>query len=204
MVDFICVAGQMRSGKNVVGDYICSRLGFTQASFASPVKDIFCRAFGKDLDFVEAWKVRQEPPPGFQKPVRQSLQFIGDGFRSIHPEVWVDYAFSNNPPKSCFTDGRYINELAKVRSKGGLNILLWRPDYENNDSNESEAQIKRIVDWFVAYGRRHSVGGVVSGAVRVVAHDAPMGCEFVDFFVVNDGDLPSLYKKIDELVIPRI
>lgn len=203
MVDFLCIAGQARSGKNVVGDHICSRLGFTQSSFASPVKDIFCRAFVKDLDFVETWKVRPEPPLGFQKPVRQALQFIGDGFRSINSEVWVDYAFINNPPKSCFTDGRYINELAKIRSMGGMNILLWRPDHENHDINESEAQIKRLVDWFISYSSRYSIGGLVSGATKVV-DDAPKGCELVDFFIINDGDLPSLFKKIDDIVIPQV
>lgn len=197
MVDFLCVAGQMRSGKNEVGDHICASLGFKGASFATPVKDIFCRAFGKDLDFVETWKVKKEPPPGFQKPVRQSLQFIGDGFRSIHSEVWVNYAFDNNPPRSCFTDGRYINELAKVRSAGGMNILLWRPDHENHDTNESEAQIKRVVDWFVSMG-------TPSGIIKDVPHDAPKGCEFVDFFIINDGDLPSLRKKIDDIVIPQV
>lgn len=197
MIDFLCVAGQMRSGKNVVGDHMCDRLGFTTASFAKPVKDIFCRAFGTDLDFVEAWKVKDQPPPGFNKSVRQALQFIGDGFRSINSDVWVDYAFANSPPKSCFTDGRYINELAKVRSAGGMNVLLWRPKHENNDANESEAQIKRVVDWFVS--RKMNDSRIVK-----LHEDAPSGCEFVDFFVVNDGTLYDLYAKIDRIVIPYI
>jgi len=53
-----------------------------RASFASNVKKVFCDTFDKDLDFVEKWKTNPEPPPGFSKNIRQSLQFIGDGFYS--------------------------------------------------------------------------------------------------------------------------
>jgi hypothetical protein len=185
----------MRSGKNVVGEKICLEMGFSPASFAKPVKDIFCESFGVGLDFVEEWKVRDEPPPGFSKTVRQALQFIGDGFRQINPNVWVDYAFRNNPKKSCFTDGRYLNELAKVRSHGGFNVLLWRPGHENKDGNESEAQMGRMVEWFVSEGFPEGVVIPRSGM--------PPGCELVDFFLVNDGTLDELLRKVDELLIPQ-
>lgn len=197
MVDFLCVAGQMRAGKNEAGEHLCSRLGFRGASFATPVKDIFCRAFGTDMDFVEAWKVRKEPPPGFKKTVRQSLQFIGDGFRSINPNVWVEYAFDNSPKGSCFTDGRYVNELAEVRANGGLNLLIWRPGHENDDLNESEAQIRRVVDWFVS-------ARIPEGRVVHMYENAPDGCRLVDFFLVNDGTVEELRAKLDRLVIPEI
>lgn len=194
---FICTAGQMRSGKNVTGEYICSKTNFLPASFALPVKEIYCRAFGVDMEFIEKWKVRDEPPPGFQKTVRQSLQFIGDGFREINPNVWVDYAFENNPEMSCYMDGRYLNELHKVRAKGGVNILIWRPKYENNDVNQSEAQIKPLVDW---YSKRGEEGDVSS----LDKSSAPKGCDFIDFFLVNDGDIASLHGKIERLILSKI
>jgi hypothetical protein len=187
----------MRSGKNVTGEYLCSKGGFVPASFAKPVKEIYCRAFSVDMDFVEKWKVIDEPPPGFEKTVRQSLQFIGDGFRSINPNVWVDYAFNNNPEKSCYMDGRYLNELSRVRLEGGANILLWRPRHENNDSNQSEAQVKPLVEW---YAERR-----IEGEVGMLDRSsAPKGCELVDFFLINEGDIASLYRKIDRLVVPKI
>lgn len=191
---YVCMAGQMRAGKNVAGAHLCRRLGLSEASFARPVKEIFCRAFGVDMDFVEKWKVRDECPPGFSKTVRQALQFIGDGFRSINPNVWVDYAFGNNPPMSCYTDGRYVNELRRVREEGGINILLRRPDHENDCENESEAQIRRLVDWFVIKG--YDEGPVVA--------EGPHGCEFVDFFIVNDGSVSGLCEKLDRLVVPHL
>ena len=196
-MDFICLAGQMRSGKNLAGDYFCEKLGFKGTSFARPVKEIFCRTFGVDMDFVEYWKVKDETPPGFAKPVRQALQFIGDGFRQINPDVWVDYAFSNSPKKSCFTDGRYANELRRVRREGGLNVLIWRPGHENFDPNESEAQMRRVVEWFVS-------NSVPEGRVSQVSSNAPMGCEYVDFFIVNDGSSAEFTDKLDEIVVSQI
>lgn len=194
---FICVAGQMRSGKNVTGEYICGKRDFAPASFAKPVKEIYCRTFGVDMDFVEKWKVRDEPPPGFKKTVRQSLQFIGDGFREINSNVWVDYAFNNNPEMSCYMDGRYLNEISRVRAEGGVNILIWRPKYENNDTNQSEAQIRPLVDWFASRRIEGDVG-------MLDFSSAPKGCELINFFLVNEGDILSLYGKIERLVLPKI
>jgi hypothetical protein len=191
----IAVSGQMRNGKNEIGEYICKKMNFTPASFATPVKKIFCDAFSVDMDFVETWKIKSEPPEGFEKNVRQALQFIGDGFRQIFPDVWVEYAVKNNPDYCCYMDGRYINELAKVKQKGGVNILVWRPTYENNDPNQSEAQIRPLVDWFAE--------SKVEGDVRKIRQepDAPFGCEYIDFFIINDGSLDKLYQKVDKHII---
>lgn len=193
-MNFICISGQMRSGKNLAGSYICENFGFKEASFARPVKDIFCNAFGVDMDFVEKWKVIDSNPPSFTKNVRQSLQFIGDGFRQIQPDIWVDYAFLHNSKKTCFTDGRYINELSRIKAEGGINILLRRPGYENNDPNQSEAQIKKIVDWFVA-------NSIPEGKVDFVSGEAPKGCEYIDFFIVNDGSIHEFNEKIRKILI---
>lgn len=193
----ISVAGQMRNGKNEIGEYICKKMNFTQASFATPVKKIFCDAFGVDINFVENWKIKSEPPAGFKKNVRQGLQFIGDGFRQIHPDVWVDYAIKNNPEYSCYMDGRYINELNKIKQKDGVNILVWRPGYENDDPNQSEAQIRPIVDWFASKG----LEGYVA---KIDKTGAPIGCEFIDFFIINNGTLEDLYKKVDNQIISML
>jgi len=195
----ICVAGQMRSGKNVVGEYLCDNKDYVLASFAKPVKKIFCDAFGKTLDFVEEWKVEKEPPEGFSKPTRQALQFIGDGFRQIKNDVWVEYAMRNNPDNACFTDGRYINELKAVRKKGGKNILLWRPGYENDDPNESEAQIKVLVDWYKEKFFKTGQQGEISRSRFDSWDDKPNGAEYVDYFIINDGGISQVYDKLDEL-----
>jgi hypothetical protein len=193
----IAIAGQMRNGKNEIGEYICRKNNFVPASFATPVKKIFCEFFNVDLEFLEKWKTEINPPDGFGKNIRQSLQFIGDGFRQIKSNIWVEYAEKNNPEYSCYMDCRYINELYFIRKKSGINILVWRPFFENNDPNGSESQIKLIVDWFVSKK--------VEGSVcDLNFKDSPEGSQYIDYFIINDSTVDSLYKKIDDLILPNI
>lgn len=193
----IAIAGQMRNGKNEIGEYICKKINYTPVSFATPVKKIFCDAFSVDMNFVEEWKVKAEPPKLFNKNVRQALQFIGDGFRQIYSDVWVDYAIKNNPDYCCYMDARYINELYKIKERGGINILVWRPGFENNDANQSEAQIKPLLDWYIS----KNVEGDVN---HIDKKDSPSGCEYIDFFIINDGTLENLYNKVDNLILSKI
>lgn len=192
----ICISGQMASGKNVVGEYICKKTQFNLASFAKPVKDIFCQAFDVDQDFIENWKRNDEMPEGFSKTVRKSLQFIGNGFREIKDDVWVNYAIKNNPEYSCYTDGRYINELKKIKENKGINILLWRPGYENHDTNPSESQIKFLVDWFI--------NEKIEGDVSSICSKNNFPFNHIDYFLINDSTISNLYKKIDSMIINNI
>lgn len=85
----IGVASQAQHGKDTLADRLCERLNsqsqsnWQRRAFAANVKRVFCETFGVDSAFVEKWKVRSDVPPGFDMPVRQALQFIGDGFRQI-------------------------------------------------------------------------------------------------------------------------
>ena len=203
MQQIISVAAQLQNGKTTVVDYLSSKLGWQRAAFAHKVKGIFCDAFNVDRDFIEKWKVIKEPPPGFSKPVRQSLQFIGDGFREIMPTVWVDNCFNQYEPPMCIEDGRYLNELIKVAEKGGYSVLLWRTDFENDDPNGSEAQIRPVVDYF----RNLTIDGVpFEGSTGVIKDwsNAPHGAKNINFFLRNDGSMNDLYRKIDEMLLPDL
>jgi hypothetical protein len=113
----------------------------------------------------------------------------------MQPSVWVDYAIKNNKRDSCYMDGRYINELKRIKEEGGINVLLYRPGFENDDPNGSEAQIRPVVDYFVGKG--------VEGDVRIIGADSLVyGCQFVDIFVLNNGSIQDLYAKLDNIVIP--
>ncbi len=168
----IGVAGQKQQGKDQLSDYLAPKLtrripvpchgGNTfedapwgRGSFASAVKRIFCDTFQKDLAFVEAWKTKDEVPPGMAMPVRQALTFIGDGFRKIQPDIWIETAFrpENDPYSKIISDVRYVNEARKIRSEGGMNILLYRPGFVNWDLNGSEREILPYVMWCAATGR---------------------------------------------------
>lgn len=196
----ISFSGQLQNGKDTAADYLVTKMpGWIRASFAAQVKKIYCDAFGVDLDFIEKWKVKSEIPPGFLKPVRQSLQFIGDGFRQIQEQVWIETCFRNNADKSVIiSDGRYINELIKVRHVGGINVLVWRPGFENDDPNGSEAQIRPVIDQFKAM----DFEGVVPRHWGVFRDCDVYGVEYVDYLLKNDGTMEDLYRKIDAQLVP--
>jgi len=183
------VAGQLRQGKDVAADHIARELGLGRGAFAGSVKQAFCEYFGVDMEFVERWKVIHDPPPGFKINVRKALQFIGDGFRGIKEEVWIETFFRKSPKGVVISDVRYRNELAAVRQRGGFNMLMFRPGFLNDDPNGSESQIRRFVDRFLEDGKEGRV-------------EAEGDFGLVDFFIVNDGTIDDLYAKIDEMVIP--
>lgn len=185
----IGVAGQFRQGKDKASDHLAHSLELGRDAFAFGVKSVFCEYFGVDMDFVERWKVVDEPPPGFLISVRRSLQLIGDGFRNIKDDVWVEALFRRSPSRVVVSDVRYRNELATIKSRGGSNVLVYRPGYMNDDPNGSEAQIRPFVEHFIAMG--------VEGKVE---SEGEFG--LVDFFVVNDGGLDDFYAKLDSLVVP--
>ncbi len=187
----IGVAGQFRQGKDKASDYLAERLDFSRDAFAYGVKKVFCEYFGVDLDFVERWKVMDEPPPGFLMTVRRSLQFIGDGFRSIRDDVWVESLFRRTIDNVVISDVRYRNELAAVKAKGGKNLLVYRPGFLNDDPNGSEAQIRPFVEYFLSAGKEGRV-------------ESKGDFGLVDFFVVNDGGLDDFYGKLDSLVVPHL
>ena len=210
-LEVIGVGGQMQNGKDTVADYIAAKIRcleepWDRGAFAAGVKDVFCDTFGVDRDFVEEWKIKDEIPSGFDMTVRKSLQFIGDGFRQIKGLVWVEKPFRNRNSPVIISDVRYINELEKVSSVGGINILVWRPDKENDDPNGSEAQIKQIVD----YWKSTDVDGDTHDHLQTVMaknccdHGLQAGAEFVDIFLRNLEGVDELLEKVNQIVLPYI
>lgn len=191
-------SGQMRMGKDECANYVAKSFPtWERSSLAKSVKQIFCDAFDVDVDFIEEWKSNPEPPPGFLKSVRQSLQFIGDGFRQIKSSVWMDLAFREG--QKIFSDVRYVNELQKVKEAGGVNVLVWRPGFENDDPNGSESQIRPVIDYF----RNLNCEGSTD-VMCLNIHNAPDGVQYVDYFIRNNGSIEELYRKIDTQLVPYL
>lgn len=144
------------------------------------------------MDFIEEWKRKDECPPGFDIPIRKCLTFIGDGFRDIKSNIWIDLLLKNNNDNIIISDVRYINECDIIRSnkycKKGYTILLWRPGYENDFQNRSEQELMQFV---------HQLKNKPDGYIDIE------GIPF-DFWIKNDKDLSSLYDKVDKLIIPFI
>lgn len=191
----IGVGGQFGSGKDLLCNYLAGRLNadgedsphFHRTSFASNVKRIYCEAFGVDLEFIEKWKRVDEPPPGMDMNVRKGLTFIGDGFRQIQGNIWIDMLLRGNKKNLIISDVRYINECKAVR-ENGIAILMWRPGHENNFQNRSEQELMPYV---------RMLQNAPDGAIE--DPNIPF-----DLWIKNDGDIDSLYKKIDDLVIPHV
>lgn len=195
----IALAAQANNGKDVTCSYLVEKLReitsivWKRVAFADAVKNIFQEAFSVDRDFIEKWKRIPEPPPGMLINVRKGLQFIGDGFRQIKKDVWIDLALKES--HIVISDSRYINEAEKVKSLGGANVLIWRPGHENNDPNPSESQIKTIVDWCL---ETEQDGQIIFGE----DDDSIAGVENYHYFLRNDGTLEDLKNKIDLELIP--
>lgn len=201
----IGVASQAQHGKDTLANYLCDRLnkihGFSywkRIGFADEVKRVYCDTFGVTREFVEEWKVKPEAPPGFDMPVRQGLQFIGDGFRKIRGTIWVDLAFRSKIPK-IISDVRYPNEFRRVHKEGGINILIGRSAMLNDDSNESEALIRPYVTWALQH-----CGDVCNFGGHSLPGNPPEGMDAFDLFVRNDGTIEQFYTTIDEIVVPFV
>lgn len=201
----ICVSAQLCMGKDVTCDYLVESLNassnnvWQRTSFADSVKKIYEIAFGVDRDFIENWKRNSTPPDGMLKNVRQGLQFIGDGFRTIKSDIWIDIALRDESKNICISDGRYINEAKAVKEKNGITILLYRPGFLNDDPNPSESQLRPLLDWA---SKNLQTGPIDLSQLREV--EVPEGLQYFDYFLVNDGEIEDLHKKIDELIVPYV
>lgn len=218
----IGIGGQLGSGKDTLADYLAKKLNgrkherklewdltpeWQRIGFAHAVKKVFMESFDVSWDFIEEWKRKPETPPGFDKNIRQSLQFIGDGFRQIKSNIWIEMAFRQDIPK-VISDVRYLNEAVAIRAHGGLTVLVWREGFENNDPNPSEAQIKPTVDWFVKSRLEGDVRVNGMPGEQIVAEytgqQSICNPSLFDFFIRNEGSLDQLYQKVDLLLIPKI
>lgn len=194
MKKLIAFGGQAINGKDTLADYIYDKLGLCEwerNAFAKGVKEIYMDGFGVDNKFIDTWKRRDENPPGFDMSCRKALQFIGDGFRQIKANIWIDKLLAKIEGEGgiIISDERYVNEAKAIKDKGGINILIYRPGYENADPNPSEAQMGAYVKEFLDKGYNHG----------------PVDEAFFDYFFINDSsDLESLYKKCDETLLPFI
>lgn len=212
----IGVAGQYQMGKDTVADRLEELLNkeeikWTRTAFAYAVKKIYCDTFGVDFDFIEKWKVIPEIPPGFTMTVRQALQFIGDGFRKIQPDVWLNMPFRNQTSPIIISDVRYVNEFTRVYDENGFNILVGRPERLNNDQNGSEAQIRPYLEYcFKAF---ENWGTQVVNLSKINSDQIspnffitkpPEGMSKFHAYVRNDSDINSLIESVDHILINQV
>ena len=184
----IGVSGQLRNGKDTVCDFLLPGLNalglgkWVRTAFADSLKDNVCRIFGVTREFIERWKTIDQPPQGWNRPVRECLIWLGDGCRSFKSSVWLEKIL-RQPGNKLVSDCRYMNELHLIH-KYGIVIRVIRPGFSNSMANGSESELAR---W-----DKDAVEGPVSPA-----NDIPF-----DYILYNDGTLEELREKIVTDVIP--
>lgn len=199
----ISIFGQLMAGKDTLADDLVLSLNksndvlWERSAFANAVKDAFCSAFGVDREFIEKWKRINEPPVGMLMPVRQALQFIGDGYRQIVSDIWIQIALRDESKNLIISDGRYINEAKHVKSKGGITVLVYRDGFLNNDPNPSESQLRPLLE----YAKEYLSDGKIN---QRNLKNAPEGLEYFDVFVRNDTDRFGFINKAKGIILPMV
>lgn len=203
-------ASQIENGKDVFCDYLVKSLNksanccvWHRSAFANAVKDVFESSFGVGREFTEKWKRIDAAPPGMLQSVRKSLQFIGDGFRKIKDDIWIEIALRDESRNLVISDSRYIDEAKAIKAKGGIMVVLYRPGFLNDDPNPSESQIKPIVEFCANYLEEGPIPPYETLKFFIKA-DIPEGIKYYDYYFINDGSLEDLYSKIDKLLVPII
>ena len=202
----IAVAAQLANGKDEFCNHLAKVLNdekheWERSAFADAVKNTFCQAFGVDRDFIEKWKRVSEAPPGFLLPIRQCLQFIGDGYRKIRDEIWIEIALRGDKNK-IISDSRYFNEAKAVCERKGLVFLMYRPGFVNDDPNPSESQIRPLVD----FCRNNISEGAIDfkSLKEKYGNACPDGLQYYHYWFVNDGTLSDLKHKTATKIAPFV
>mgnify|MGYP006280210411 CR=1 FL=1 len=202
----ITVAAQLANGKDEFCNYLAKVLNdekneWERNAFADAVKNTFCQAFNVDRDFIEKWKRIPEAPPGFLMPIRQCLQFIGDGYRKIRDEIWIEIALRGER-NQIISDSRYFNEAKAVCQRNGLVFLMYRPGFVNDDPNPSESQIRPLVDFCV---KNICEGPIDFKALKEKYGDeCPDEMKYYHYWLVNDSTLSDLRHKTATKVVPFV
>lgn len=151
----ILICGQKFSGKSTVAQMLSKITGYKVMSFAEKLKDILCLLSGctreqlEDYDFKEKQLVPEHLRAycgDTDKPTyRAFLDNFGTGImRQYNNYIWIDCTLNTAPENVIISDCRFINEVEKVRKKGGVVIKVVRDNAPTDLSLASEREIPLI------------------------------------------------------------
>lgn len=179
----IALTGRLRSGKDSVGNYLCTRYGYTRFAFGDELKRYAHELFG-------------EPAPG-TKP-RELYQWFGQAMRQRDPDVWVrkcfeaitdtyadfidfPWEYDNKPFRAVISDLRQPNEFTRCRSEGYVIIRVNCPDH-------------------IRLERARAAGDVFDESTLAHETESHISGFDVDYEITNDGTLDELYAQIDAIM----
>jgi dephospho-CoA kinase len=170
----IAVVGRIRSGKNTFSDYITEHYGHKQFAFGEGIKEVIKRYF---------------PEAIASKKPRKHYQVIGQSFRELNPEIWIEilqekledhYEYHGEYPV-LVNDLRQINEYQALKLAGFTVVKV--------EASE-EIRIKRIMD----------SGDIFSP--EQLKHSTELQAEACpyDYLVTNNDYLETLYEQADYIM----
>ena len=146
----IGIAGKAGSGKDEVTGYLSKAFGFSQLTFAEPIKDALQIMFDMDIHTLEKMGFKENPIPGIGVSLRELYQTLGTDWarEKIDKDIWVKqlatrlqaYPGSN----VIVSDVRFENEAEFIRANGGHIIHIQRDNAETVREHVSETGVKFI------------------------------------------------------------
>lgn len=168
----IGLTGKARSGKDTVGDWLETEIGFQRVAFAGALKEGLATMLGLSERHVHG-DLKETVLPEFGKSPRQMMQSLGTewGRMCVCEDIWlivaknkVEYLMSKGY-SVVLTDVRFDNEAALVREMGGEVWHIQRDAAQKVNAHQSEAGVAKLEG---------------------------------DFLLENNSTLDSLYAKIGE------
>jgi hypothetical protein len=141
----IGLTGKAQSGKDTVAKMISEIYETTNVKFADTIKQMVAIVLGVDVELLEDSTYKNKMSHLGVTP-RYLLQSLGTewGRELISENIWVDATMDtidyHTKGNIVISDVRFPNEVASVRSRGGIIIKIERPSQASEDAHTSENQ----------------------------------------------------------------
>lgn len=190
----IGLCAQSRMGKDTVADYMMTELvGWEKRSFGNELKKLISSYFDISMQEIEEYKCKTEIHSNVSIKMRLVLQLIGETFRQVSPDVWVNAAMRGLKKNVIFTDVRHENEMQSIRSRQGQLILLGRTKYLNMDPHPSESGLKDAIIWFLE--------NTTDEIIKIESlPSVPQEYRKFTYFLRNDGTMKTLQQNIRKIL----
>jgi hypothetical protein len=151
----IGLCGYIGAGKTTVANLLVEEHEFDALAFADKLKtvvdDVFCLNEW-EMRNDQTWKTTPHPKLGGHTP-REVYQQLGtEGFRSINPDVWLNYLkqkladdYEADYTDIVVTDVRFVNEAKAIIEMDGIIVVVRREGIAQSSEHASEAGLIEII-----------------------------------------------------------